>query len=66
MGKVQMSKGEPIKLSTTHFVFFVPTIYFCQKLVEEVIFLGMGKVWRSNSNREDHPFWKCAFDLWGK
>ena len=22
MGKIQMSKGKPIKLSTTHFVFF--------------------------------------------
>ena len=39
MGKIQMSKGKPIKLSTTHF-FFLPTIYFYHKLVEEVISLG--------------------------
>ena len=37
----QISMGEPIKLSTTIFVFLHPIIYFFQKLVEVVNSLGM-------------------------
>ena len=45
------------KLSTTHFFLMCPVIRSCRGSY----FLGMGKVWRSNSNWEDHPFWKNVF-----
>ena len=57
MGKSQMSKGKPIKLSTTHLIFFSNHL-FLPEIGWGSYFLGMGMVWRSNSNWEDHPFWK--------
>ena len=36
MGKIQISKGKPIKLSTTHFVFCVLNHLFLQEVVELV------------------------------
>ena len=59
-------KGKTHKAVNHPFCIFVPIVYFFQKSVEEVIFLGMGKVWRSNSKWEDHPFWKNVFWLIGQ
>ena len=62
MGKIQMSRGKPIKLSTTLFVFYSQSF----KVNEGSYFLGMGKVWRSNSNLGSHPFLENVFlDSWG-
>ena len=41
IGLIQMSMGEPIKLSTTLFVFLLRIIYLFQKLVRAVNALGM-------------------------
>ena len=37
MGKIQMSKGEPIKIVNYLSCLIHPIIYYCQKLVELVI-----------------------------
>ena len=52
-----MSKGKPIKLSTTLFVFYAQS----SRVGEKSYFLGMGKVWRSNSNLGNHPFLEKVF-----
>ena len=52
-----MSKGKPIKLSSTPFVFYAQS----SKVGERSYFLGMGKVWRSNSNLGSHPFLENVF-----
>ena len=61
-----MSKGEPIKLSTTFLVLFtqsfITTINWLSWLLH-----GMGKVWRSKFEFEKlSVFGKRDFDLWGK
>ena len=52
-----MSKGKPIKLSTTLFVFYAQS----SKVGEGSYYLGMGKVWSSNSNLGSHPFFENVF-----
>ena len=58
MGKIQMSKVKPIKLSTTPFCPFVPSHL---KVVEEVISLG----WERHGGQiriwEVTYFWKVCF-----
>ena len=62
MGKIQMSKGEPIKLSTTHFVFCAQSL----EVVGEVISLD-GKGMEVKFEFGKSPiFGKCVFNLWGK
>ena len=62
MGKSQMSKGEPIKLSITHFVFCAQSFRnWLRKLMH-----GMGRVCESNSNLGSHPFLENMFlNSWG-
>ena len=55
-------RGNPSKLSTTHFLSFSPIIYFCQKLVQVVI-AWEWEEYGKNSNWEEHPFWKNVFWL---
>ena len=50
--KAKCQKGKPIKLSTTLFVFYAQS----SKIGEGSYCLGMGKVWRSNSNLGSYPF----------
>ena len=64
MGKIQMSKGKPIKLSTTHFCFFVSIVYFCQKLVEELISLGWERYRGQTQIRKTTHFGKHVFLMW--
>ena len=64
MGKSQMSKGKPINLSTTHFVFF-PNHLFLLEIGWGSYFLGMGKVWRSKFELGRPPILeKCVLDYW--
>ena len=63
MGQSQISKGKPIKLSTTLFVFYAQS----SKVGEGSYFLGMGKVWRSKFEFGKSPiFGKVVFSLLGK
>ena len=55
--KGQMSKGKPIKFSTTLFVFYAQS----SKVGEGSYCLGMGKVWRSKSNLGSYPFLENVF-----
>ena len=52
----QMSIGEPIKLSTTLFVFLHPIIYFFHKLVGAVNALGREKYGSQIRIGESHHF----------
>ena len=61
-----MSKGEPIKLSTIHFVFF-PNHLILPKMVELVNAWGWGRVWQSKIQiKEVIRFWKMFFLIWEK
>ena len=56
-----MSKGKPTKWSTTLFVFYAQSF----KVGGGSYCLGMGDVWRSNSNLGSHPFLgKCVLAYW--
>ena len=61
--KGQMSKGKPIQLSTTLFVFYAQS----SKIGEGSYFLGMGNAWGSNLNMGSYPFFvKHFFGFLGK
>ena len=57
LGRIQMSKGKPIEWSTTLFFFYSQS----SKFHEGSYCLGMGNVWRSNSNLGSHPFLESVF-----
>ena len=61
MGKIQMLKGEPIKLSTTHFCLLCPIIYFFQKLVELVNAWGWEEYGSQYSNLRSHQILENGF-----
>ena len=60
-GKAKCLRGKPIKWSTTLFVFYAHS----SRVGEGSYCLGMGNVWRSNSNLGSHPFLENMFlDSW--
>ena len=66
MGKIQMSKGEPIKLSTTFLVLFTQSFITARSWLSWLLH-GMGKVWQSKFKWEKPlVFGKHDFELWGK
>ena len=66
MGKIQMSKGEPIKLSTTHFVFCAQSFNYAR--IGWVSYcMRMGKVWESEIWIWGSTyFWENVFWLMGQ
>ena len=66
MAKIQMSKGKPIKLSTTHFVFL------CQSIISAKNWLGKLFPWDGKGMEVKFELGrppileKHVFDLWGK
>ena len=66
MGKSQMSKGEPIKLSTTFLVLFTQSFITARSWLSWLLH-GIGKVWKYKFEWEKPSvFGKHNFDLWGK
>ena len=66
MGKIQRSKGEHIKLSTTHFVSCAQSFNSTRNWLSYLLH-GMGKVWQSKFELEKPSvFGKHDFELWGK
>ena len=64
MGKFQMSKGEPIKPSTTHFVFF-PNHLIMPEIGWSSYCMRKGRVWAGNSNLgKTHFLGKNIFEFW--
>ena len=62
MGKIQMSKGEPIKTINYLSCLTHPIIYYCQKLVELVIaWDGQGMTTQIRIE-EAISFWETCFD----
>ena len=65
-GEKRMSKGEPIKLSTTHFVSCAQSFNSARNWLSQLLH-GMGKVWQFKFEFGETPiFGKMIFDLWGK
>ena len=66
MEKIQMSKEEPIKLSTTFLVLLTQSFITARNWLSWLLH-GMGKVWQSKFEWEKPlVFGKHDFDLWGK
>ena len=66
MGKIQMSKGEPIKTVNYLYCLIHPIIYYCQNLVELVIaWDGQGMIGQIQIG-EGISFWETCFDSLGK
>ena len=66
MGKIQMSKGEPIKTVNYLSCFIHPIIYYCQKLVGLVIAWDGKGVTTTIRIGEAISFWEMCFDSLGK
>ena len=66
MGKIQISKGEPIKNVNYLSCFIHPIIYYCQKLVGLAIAWDGKGMTAQNSNWEAINFWEIRFDSLGK
>ena len=67
MGKIQMSKGEPIKTVNYLSCLTHPIVYYCQKLVELVIaWDGQGIMTTQVRIGEATSFSKTRFDSLGK
>ena len=62
MWKIQISMREPIKFSTTLFVFMPIHL----RLVKEVIALGWERYGGQIRIWEVTHFWKVCFNFWGK
>ena len=64
MGKIQMSKGEPIQLSTTFLVLFTQSFITASNWLS-LLLHGMGKVWKSKFEFEKlSVFGKHVLTLW--
>ena len=66
MGKIQLSKGEPLKTINYPFLVFFPNHLFLPEIGWGSYCMGMGRVWEKNDLGRAPILEKCVLTSWEK